>query len=90
MTRLGHPILGMVLAFLFSAVLHVYVALPALGAKWAAVVGAYFLVQGFLALLEGPLHVARWRPWLGHAWVLVVMGGTSPLFCEAFLRVVAP
>ena len=90
MARLGHPFVGMAFAFAFSAALHAYATHPALGSRWAVIVGAYFLLQGALAFVEGPLRVARWRPAAGHAWVILVMGGLSPLFCEPFLQVVAP
>ncbi|MGO8998823.1 MAG: wax synthase family protein [Polyangiaceae bacterium] len=90
MARLGHPYVGMALAFLFSALLHAYATHPALGTRWALIVGGYFLLQGGLAFLEGPLGVARWRPAAGHLWVILVMGGLSPLFCEPFLEVVGP
>ena len=79
--------IGMALAFFVSALVHVYVTHPALGIGWALVVGAFFLVQGLLALLEGPLGVARWPRLYAHAWTVTVMVTTAPMICEAFLRI---
>ncbi len=35
-----------------------------------------------------PICSLPWAPLLGHAWLVLIMVATSPLFCEAFLRVV--
>jgi hypothetical protein len=48
------------------------------------------LVQGLFALIEIPLGVKRWSPAAAHAWVIVLMVTTSPLFCEPFLHVLVP
>ena len=90
LARRGHPALGLTAAFATSAALHAYIAEAALGRRWTFVVLAYFLLQGFFALIEEPLGVKRWPRWLGHTWVVVLMIATSPLFCEPFLRVIAP
>jgi len=86
--RRGQPLLGMTLVFLVSTLVHAYITHVALGAGWALVMSAFFLIQGAVALVEGPLGVARWRPAFAHAWTIAVMTATSPLFCEPFLRVV--
>jgi hypothetical protein len=88
LARKGHGGLGLAVSFFLSAALHAYVADAALGLRWGAVVGAFFVVQGLFAWLERPLRVARWPAWAGHAWTIAVMLGTSPLFSEATLRVV--
>jgi hypothetical protein len=87
LARRGHATLGLALSFVTSAALHWYVADPALGARWAAIVATFFLIQGFFAWLEGPLRVARWRPGAAHTWTVTILVGSSPLFCEAFLQV---
>jgi Membrane bound O-acyl transferase family len=83
--RRGKPVTGMMLAFVFSACAHIYIALPGLGWRWALIVGLYFVIQGLFALLEGPLKVARWPRLFAHAWTITIMVVTSPLMCEPFL-----
>jgi hypothetical protein len=88
MAKRGAPALGMTLAFVVSAIVHGYIALPALGVVQACVATGFFLVQGAFALVEGPLGVERWPRWAAHVWTVGAMVGTSPLFVEPFLRVV--
>ncbi len=90
LAKRGRPKLGALLAFVASAALHWYVAAPALGPAWAMLVFAFFVVQGLLALAEGPLRVARWRPALAHVWTVSVLALSSPLFCEPLLRILSP
>jgi hypothetical protein len=89
LARRGQAGLGMLLAFVASALIHLYVALPALGTEQALIVAAFFVVQGVFALVEGPLRVASWPPWAGHTWTLTAMIATSPLFVEPLLRVIS-
>ncbi len=88
LARRGAPVQGMALAFLASAIIHGYIAFPPLGTVQACVATGFFLVQGALALVEGPLGVATWPRWAAHAWTIGVMVASSPLFVEPFLRVV--
>lgn len=88
LARAGRPRAGMALAFAASAVMHAYIALVAAGLWMAAIMLAYFLVQGALALIERPLGVLRWSPAAGHVWTIALMTATSPMFTEPFLRCV--
>jgi len=88
LARAGRPKAGMAVAFAASAVMHAYIALVAAGLLMAAIMLAYFLVQGALALIERPLGVPRWSPLAGHAWTVALMTATSPMFTEPFLRCV--
>ncbi|MEJ7732509.1 MAG: hypothetical protein WKG00_25300 [Polyangiaceae bacterium] len=90
LARRGHPALGMLLGFLVSASGHAYPVLVAVGPAMAAMMFAYFVVQGAVVAAEAPLGVARWPRALRRAWTLVIMVGTSPLFVEPCLRVVLP
>jgi hypothetical protein len=90
LARRGHPALGMWVAFVVSALLHAYIAHAALGGAFTLIVGGFFALQGVLALVEGPIGQARWPVWAKHLWTMCVMTATSPLFTEAFLRVVGP
>jgi hypothetical protein len=87
LARRGLPRLGLVAAFAASAALHGYVALVALGVPMALLAVGYFLVQGVLVILETAIGVRRWSRVAGHAWTLVTMTLSSPLFVEPLLRV---
>jgi hypothetical protein len=89
LARRGRVKLGMAAAFVVSALIHFYVAYPPLGPRWALIWASYFLLQGVVALIEGPLGVSRWRPVVAHAWTIAWMTVTSPIMSEAFLRVMA-
>ena len=79
----------MAAAFTVSAALHVYCALPPLGPAWAGVMGAFFLVQGAAVVLERATGApSGWPRPAQHAWTLVWLLASSPLFVEPFLRAV--
>lgn len=86
--RRRRPVLGLCLAFLASAALHAWFIGVALGPRMAASMGLYFLIQGLLLVIEGPLGVARWREPLGRVWMLACTLLPSPLFVEPILRLV--
>ncbi|MEM6990212.1 MAG: MBOAT family protein [Myxococcota bacterium] len=87
--RVG-PVAGVAAAFVFSAAAHVYLVLG-LDELWVVfAMGAFFVVQGAAAVLEGRLGVQRWPRWAQHAWTIAAVAGPSPLFVEPFLRVVLP
>src|SRR4029077_9584942 len=65
--RRGAPRLGILLAFVVSALLHVYLVAPAAGLIPALWMGAFFLAHGALAAFERVLGVKDWPPALGHA-----------------------
>jgi len=86
----GRPRLGVVLAFVLSALLHLYFTWAALGIGLAFMMASFFLLQPPLLLLERWLRVRNWRrPWQ-RAWTLGALIALSPLFVEPFLRVVQP
>lgn len=88
LARRRRPALGLALAFLVSAVLHAWFIGVALGPAMAASMALYFVIQGLLLALEGPLAVARWPEPLGRAWMLACTLLPSPLFVEPVLRLV--
>jgi hypothetical protein len=80
--------LGVVAAFVGSALLHAWLVFVALrDARMTLLMAVFFLAQGALMLLERALGVARWRPALGRAWTVGWMLVTTPLFVEPLLRV---
>jgi hypothetical protein len=86
----GYPRLGVVLAFVLSALLHIYFTWAAVGLGLAFMMASFFLLQPLLLLLERWLHVRSWRrPWQ-RTWTLGALIALSPLFVEPFLRVVQP
>jgi hypothetical protein len=86
--RRGHTELGMVLAFLMSAFIHFAFMLPAVGLGWAAIMGAFFVLQLPFLWAERALHVNRWPALLARAWTLGLLLVSSPLFVEPVLQIV--
>jgi hypothetical protein len=84
--RRGRPWLGLVVAFVVSAVAHAYIAVVAAGVVMAGIMLSFFLLQGFVIVLELVLGTAKWRAPAAHAWCIAWMVGASPLFTEPFLR----
>lgn len=82
--RRGHPALAVWLSFAFSALIHVYIVIVSAGPLDAARMGAFFLLQAPLVLIDRRLTKAR-RPfaWLG-------LLATSPLFIHPYLRLLLP
>jgi MBOAT membrane-bound O-acyltransferase family protein len=87
LARRGRPVAGVLLAFLVSAVVHAYIWEVALGIGMAALMLAYFAIQGALVGLELALGVAEWRPLPARVWTLAWMIGVSPMFTEPVLKV---
>ncbi len=81
----GHRRLGMIWAFVFSALFHTYMVLVALGWKWAALYGAFFIAQIPLVVAERALGVRRWPGWAARAWTVGVLLVVSPLFAEPMI-----
>ncbi len=78
---------GLVAAFVVSTALHAWLAWVALDVTAAAMMGAFFLVQGGVVLLEGTW--AGWRALssrLRRVWTLGWLLVSAPLFVEPFLR----
>jgi hypothetical protein len=89
LARRGHRRSGIVAGFAASALLHFWLVAVPIGIAWAIPMGLFFLVQGAFALVETRLRIVRWaRPWQ-HAWTVVALLGSSPLFVEPMLRVFA-
>ncbi len=89
LARRHQPVLGLALAFLASAAIHAWFIGVALGPGMAARMGLYFMIQGVLLALEGPLGVTRWPTPAGRAWMLACTVLPSPLFVEPVLRLFA-
>ncbi len=84
----GRPELGLCFAFFVSALLHWWLIYAALGVAWALLMGAFFLLQGLLVLVERAVRISRLSPPLQRAWTVGWMILTTPLFMEPFLRLV--
>ena len=88
LARRGHTELGMVLAFIVSALIHFAFMLPAVGAGWAGMMGSFFLLQLPFLWAERALGIVRWRAPLARTWTLGLLLVSSPLFVEPVLRIV--
>jgi len=86
LARRGAPMLGVLLAFAVSGLLHFYLVLPAAGLVPAIWIGSFFAVHGILCLVETRLAVRRWPAVAGHAFVVAAFVATIPLFSEPLLR----
>jgi hypothetical protein len=86
--RRGRARLGLVLAFVVSALIHFAFMLPAVGPSWAGLMGAFFLLQLLFLWAERALKVSRWPTPLAHAWTLTLLLASSPLFTEPVLQLV--
>jgi MBOAT membrane-bound O-acyltransferase family protein len=86
--RRGYTELGMALTFVVSAFIHFAFMLPAVGLGWAAMMGAFFLVQLPFLWAERALGVARWPTPLARMWTLALLLVSSPLFVEPVLQIV--
>ncbi len=87
LARRGRPVLGGLLAFALSALIHAYLLLPAVGVRAAALMGGFFLLQGVFVAIERWLGVARWPRAVGHAWTIVLVLASVPLFLDPLLQV---
>lgn len=77
---------GVVAAFVASALLHLVPTWVALDARAAGSMGAFFVLQGALVVVEARTGVRRWPAPAGHAWTIVLLYATAPLFVEPLLR----
>lgn len=87
LARRGHPMLGLLLGFVLSGFGHAYPVLVALDLPMAALMLAFFLVQGIFVILEVRLGTSRWPRAARRAWTVTIMVTSSPLFVEPALRV---
>jgi hypothetical protein len=86
LARRGHPLAGIVAAFIVSAALHAWLFFAATGWKGALLAGAFFLVQIPAVLLERHWHVRRWPAFAAHLWTLGFLVLSSPLFLWPMIR----
>lgn len=89
LARRGLPRVGLLAGFGWSALLHAYPTLAAIGLEGAAMMFGYFVVQGFVVLLEMQLGTAKWRRPIRRAWTIAIMLATSPLFLVPVLRAIS-
>jgi hypothetical protein len=87
LARRGHPMLGLLLGFVVSAIGHAYPVLVAMDLPTAAMMFAFFLVQGIVVIIEARLGASRWSRPARRAWTVTIMVASSPLFVEPALRV---
>ena len=80
LARRGRPLLGIVVAFAASALVHTWLVLAPLGGTMALAMGSYFAIEGVLVLAEKWLQVRRWPVPLQRVWTIVAVVGPSPLF----------
>ncbi len=90
LARRRHPRFGIVATFVASATLHTYFIAVPLGARWAAVIGAFFLLQIPLVFVERALRVTRWSSFARRVWTVAALGLASPLHMEPCLQLVEP
>ncbi len=87
LARRGHPMLGLLLGFVASGFGHAYPVFVALDLSLAAMMLAFFLVQGIVVMMETRLGVSRWPRPARRGWTVSIMVASSPLFVEPALRV---
>lgn len=90
LARRGHVRLGIVAAFAASTVLHFWASWVPLGWRAGLTMGSFFIVHGVALMIERKLGIAHW-PTVGlrRAWTATVLVGSSPLFVEPMLHVLA-
>jgi len=77
----------LLLGFVVSGVGHAYPVLVAIDLPTAAMMFAFFLVQGIFVILEVGLGASRWSRPARRVWTVTIMVASSPLFVEPALRV---
>jgi hypothetical protein len=86
--RRRRPMLGLFIGFLVSAIGHAYPVLVALADhRPAAMMFAFFFLQGLFVLIETRLGITRWPRPVRRLWTVTLMIASSPLFVEPALRV---
>jgi Membrane bound O-acyl transferase family len=88
LARRRHPLIGALLAFIASALLHAYLIFVVAPVFWALVTLAFFVLQAFIIGAEKLLKIRTWRPWAAHAWTIAWMVGLSPMFSEPGMRAI--
>lgn len=85
----GYNLLGIVAAFIASAVLHLYFTWAAIGIEPALRMALFFVAQLPLQILETRLQQARWPGAARRLWTIGWLTLTSPLFVEPMLDIIA-
>jgi len=88
LARRRHPLIGALLAFVASALLHAYLILVVAPLFWALVTLAFFVGQAVIIGMERVLKDRTWRPWAAHVWTIAWMVGLSPMFSEPGMRAI--
>jgi len=83
----GSRALGMLAAFVASALLHLYFTWSAVGLRWGLWMAAFFILQVPLLLLEERWQQHKWPAPLRHLWTFGWIAVTSPLFIEPLLAI---
>lgn len=86
LTRAGHPMSGIALAFVVSTALHAWLFFAAIGWKGALSSSLFFLVQIPALVIERRLLVRQWPTIARRAWTLGFLLLTSPLFVWPLVR----
>lgn len=82
--------LALAATFAVSALFHWYLVAAALSIRLAWVMGAFFLVQAALMVVEDSLQVRRWPTAAARVWAIASILATSPLFLEPMVQLVEP
>lgn len=77
--------LGVAAAFGASTLLHIWLAFVVAGLWPALWMGAFFVVQGVLTLLERRIGVLSWNALPARMWTVICLLCTAPLFVEPML-----
>ena len=85
MRRWG-AVAGITAAFAWSTLVHFWMTFTGLGLEPALRMGAFFVVQGLLLLVERRLPVGTWPRPLARAWTFAMLLGPSPLFIGPALQ----
>jgi hypothetical protein len=86
LARAGAPRRGVLAAFAVSALVHVVPTAVAVGAGAAIAIGAFFIAQGAIVVLESRARVRTWPPSFARVASIAAFAATAPLFGEPFLR----
>lgn len=86
LARRGRPLVGMMMAFLVSALFHAWLLFAAVDLRAGLLAGSFFLLQVPAIILERRLRIRRWPVYAAHAWTLVILLASSPLLTLPLLR----
>jgi hypothetical protein len=87
LARQGYGNQGLIVSFVVSAAMHLYITAVLLDVRWGLVMSVLFVLQIPLLWLEDALRIRRRPAWVGRAWTLSLLAILSPLFTEPVLRI---